>query len=98
MLLNDVVWTTNVMHCQMRHEDGNKQLVLEYKPVTVVECSKAWTLLARSDAGIVGSDPTRGMDVYVNMYVYSMFVLSCVGRGLAMSWSLVQGVLPSVLD
>jgi hypothetical protein len=25
------------------------------------------------------------MDVYVYVYVYSMFVLSCVGRGLAMS-------------
>jgi hypothetical protein len=38
------------------------------------------------------------MEVYVHVYVYSMFVLSCVGRGLAMSWSLVQGVLPTVLD
>jgi hypothetical protein len=60
--------------------------------------SKAWTVLARLDAGIVGSNPTRGTDVYVYVYVYSMFVLSCVGRGLAMSWSLVQGVLPTVLD
>jgi hypothetical protein len=25
------------------------------------------------------------MDVYVYMYVYSMFVLSCVGRVLSMS-------------
>jgi hypothetical protein len=33
------------------------------------------------------------MDVYVYVYVYSMLALSCVGRGLAMSWSLVQGVL-----
>jgi hypothetical protein len=56
-------------------------------PVPIVEWSKAWTILARLDAGIVGSNPTRGMDVYV--YVYSMFVLSCVGRDLAMSWSLV---------
>jgi hypothetical protein len=38
------------------------------------------------------------MEVYVYVYVYSMSVLSCVGRGLAMSWSLVQGVLPTVLD
>jgi hypothetical protein len=38
------------------------------------------------------------MDVYVYVYVYSMFVLSCVGRGLAMGWSLVQGVLPTVQD
>jgi hypothetical protein len=38
------------------------------------------------------------MDVYVYVYVYSMFVLSCVDGGLAMSWSLVQGVLLTVLD
>jgi hypothetical protein len=61
------------------------------------EWSKAWTALARLDAGMVGSNPTRGMNVYV--YVYFIFVLSCVGRGLAaMSWSLIQGVLPTVLD
>jgi hypothetical protein len=34
----------------------------------------------------------------VYVYVYSVFVLSCVDRGLAMSQSLVQGVLPTVLD
>jgi hypothetical protein len=28
--------------------------------------------------------------------VYSVFVLSCVGSGLATGWSLVQGVLPIV--
>jgi hypothetical protein len=38
------------------------------------------------------------MIVYVYLYVYSVFMLACVGRGLAMSWSLVQGVLPTVLD
>jgi hypothetical protein len=38
------------------------------------------------------------MNVYVYVYVYSMFVLSCVGRGLVVSWSLIQGVLPIVLD
>jgi hypothetical protein len=38
------------------------------------------------------------MDVYVYVYVYSTFVFSCVGRGLAMSSSLVQGVLPTGLD
>jgi hypothetical protein len=31
------------------------------------------------------SNPTRGMDVYVYVYVYSKFVLSCVVGGLAMS-------------
>jgi hypothetical protein len=28
--------------------------------------------------------------------VYSVFVLSCVGRGLVTGWSPVQGVLPTV--
>jgi hypothetical protein len=34
---------------------------------------KAWTVFARSKAGIVGSNPTQGMDVCV--CVYSVFVL-----------------------
>jgi hypothetical protein len=36
------------------------------------------------------------MDVYMYVYVYSILVLSYVGRDLAMSWSLIQGVLPCV--
>jgi hypothetical protein len=36
------------------------------------------------------------LDVYVYVYVYSMFVLSYVGRGLAMSWLLIQGVITCV--
>jgi hypothetical protein len=53
--------------------------------VTVAEWAKARTVLDRLDAGIVGLNSTRGMDVYVYVYIYSMFVLSCVGRGLTMS-------------
>jgi hypothetical protein len=49
-------------------------------PVTVAEWSKAWTVLVRLHAGIVGSNLTRGM--YVYMYIYSMYVLPCVGRSL----------------
>jgi hypothetical protein len=36
------------------------------------------------------------MAVYMYVYAYSMFVLSYAGGGLAMSWSLIQGVLPCV--
>jgi hypothetical protein len=51
--------------------------------------SKAWTVFARSNAGIVGANPTQGMDVSVRLfYVYVL----CVGRGLAMGLSPVQGV------
>jgi hypothetical protein len=34
--------------------------------------SKAWTVFARSNTGVVGSNPTRGMDVCV-----SLFCLCC---------------------
>jgi hypothetical protein len=40
--------------------------------VTVAPWSKARTDFARSDAGIVGSNPTQGLDVWC------VFVLSCV--------------------
>jgi hypothetical protein len=45
------------------------------KPITVVARSKAWTVFARSNTGIVGSNPTWRMDVCVRLLV---FVLSCV--------------------
>jgi hypothetical protein len=49
--------------------------------VTVAARSKAWTVFARSNAGIVGSNPTRGMDDY--MRLFCVCVLLCVGSGLA---------------
>jgi hypothetical protein len=38
---------------------------MSLKPITVAAQSKAWTVFARWNAGIVGSNPTRGMDVCV---------------------------------
>jgi hypothetical protein len=37
-------------------------------PVTAAARSKAWTVFARSHAGIVGSDPTQGIDVCVLLF------------------------------
>jgi hypothetical protein len=62
-----------------------------HSPITVATRSKKWTVFARSNAGIVSSNPTRGVDVCV----YSVFVL---GSGPAKGWSLIQGVLPNALD
>jgi hypothetical protein len=45
---------------------------------------KAWTFLARSNAGIVDSNPTQGMDVYC-VRLFCICVLS-VGRSLATGW------------
>jgi hypothetical protein len=63
-------------------------------PITVAARSQAWTAFARLDAGIVGSNPTRGMDVYVRLFC--VCVALCLGRGFAASWLLVQGVLLSM--
>jgi hypothetical protein len=62
--------------------------------ITEAARSKAWTVFARSNTGVLGSNPTRGMDVCV--YLFSVFVGLCVGSGLATGWSPVQGVLSTV--
>jgi hypothetical protein len=54
-----------------------KTLVLLQVPVTVAERPKVCTVFARSTAGIVGSNPTQGMDDWY-VYVFILFVLSCV--------------------
>jgi hypothetical protein len=57
----------------------------------VASRSKAWTVFARSNTWIVGSNPTRGMDVCV--LLFSVYVVLRAGSGLEMGWSSVQVVL-----
>jgi hypothetical protein len=57
--------------------------------------ARAWTVFVRTDAGIVGSNPTQGMDFWC-MRLFCVCVVLCLGSGLAAGWSLVQGDLPSV--
>jgi hypothetical protein len=45
--------------------------ILSKKPITVAAQYKAWTVFARMNTGIVGSNPTQSMDVSVS-------VLACV--------------------
>jgi hypothetical protein len=63
-------------------------------PITVDARSKAWTVFARSNAGIVGSNPTQCMNVCVRLFY--ICVVLCLGSGLATEWSCVQGVLSTV--
>jgi hypothetical protein len=56
--------------------------------------SKAWTVFARSNTGVVGSNRTQGMVVCVRLFC--VCVVPCVGSGLTMSWSPVKGVLPCI--
>jgi hypothetical protein len=48
-----------------------------FVPVTVAERAKACSVFVRSEAGIVGSNPTQGIDIWY-VYVFFLFVLSCV--------------------
>jgi hypothetical protein len=57
-------------------------------------CLRHEPLFAPSNTGIVGSNPTQGMDVCVRLFF--VCVVLCVGSGLATGWHLVQGVLPTV--
>jgi hypothetical protein len=81
------VWGIDSFHIQY----FKFPICINQRPVTVAARSKAWTVFARSNAGVVGSNLTRGMEVCV----YSVFVL---GSELATGWSLIQEVLPKVLD
>jgi hypothetical protein len=62
--------------------------------ITVAARSEAWTVFARSDAGIVRSNPTQGMNICVNLFC--LYVGLYVGSGFVMGWSPVQGVLLTV--
>jgi hypothetical protein len=54
----------------------------------------AWTVFARSNTGIMGSNPTWGIGISMRFF-YGCAVL-CTGSGLATGWSPVQEILPSV--
>jgi hypothetical protein len=62
--------------------------------ISVAVQSKAWTVFARSNAEVVGWNPTRDMDVYVRLFY--VHALLCVCSGLATGSSPMQGVLPTV--
>jgi hypothetical protein len=62
-------------------------------PITAVVRSKAWTIFAHSNNGIVGSIPTWGMDVCVRLFYVCVL---CEGSGLVTGWSPFQVVLPTV--
>jgi hypothetical protein len=62
-------------------------------PTTVAAPSKARTVFARSNDGIVGSNPTRGRDICVRLF--RVCAVLCVSSGLVTGSSPVQGVLPT---
>jgi hypothetical protein len=71
------------------------KILVSLGPITVAARSRAWTVFARSNTGIVGSNPTQGMDVCVRLFC--LYAVLCAGRGPARGLSLVQAFLPTVL-
>jgi hypothetical protein len=65
-----------------------------FKPLTMAAESKAWIVFTRSNAGIVGSNPTHDMDVCVHLFC--VYVVQCVGSGISKGWSPLQAVLSTV--
>jgi hypothetical protein len=62
--------------------------------ITVAARYKVWVVFSRSDTKVIGSILTWGTDVCVRLFCVCVDV--CVGKGHAMGWSPIQGVLPTV--
>jgi hypothetical protein len=83
-------------HQTLKHRCNHKfrliSTISNCMPMTVA--AQSWTVFARSNSGIVCSNPTQDMDVCVHLFC--VCVVLCVGSGLATGWSPAQGVLPIV--
>jgi hypothetical protein len=55
------------------------------RPVMMAAWPKAWTVFARSNTGVMGLNPTRGMDVHVCLCC--VCAILCVGSGFVTGWS-----------
>jgi hypothetical protein len=63
------LWICSQKLWSVDHRGGLIFLSLHQKwPITVVARSKAWTVFAHSNIGIVDSNPTQSMDVYVRFF------------------------------
>jgi hypothetical protein len=90
-----IIIIINLLNSESSAEVKNRGAIYTFtSPITVVARCKARTVFAHSNTGIVDSNPTGGMDICVRLFC--VFVVLCVGRGLATCWSPVQGVIPIV--
>jgi hypothetical protein len=65
----DYKWATSAVMLHVRNEVTTCTSLIGCRvPITVTARSKALTVLARSDSGIVSSNPTRSMDVCVRLF------------------------------
>jgi hypothetical protein len=62
--------------------------------ITAAARSKTWTVFGRSNTGVVGSNPARGISACI--YLFCICGILYVGIDLATDWSPIPGVLPTV--
>jgi hypothetical protein len=60
--------------------------------------SKARKVVKRLKIGVVGSNLALGMNVHFSLSLSLSIILSCVGTGLAMGRSPIQGAVPICLQ
>jgi hypothetical protein len=96
--LSHVILMDHIDKCRSQWPSGRSHVILMDH---IDKCRSQWPsglshelFFPRWKAGIMGSNPARGLDVCV--CIYSVSVVLCVGSGLARGWSPVQGVLPHV--
>jgi hypothetical protein len=59
--------------------------------ITVATRSEARSVFSRLNAGVLGTNPTRGINTCVN--VFCVYDVLCIDNGVATDRSIVQGVL-----
>jgi hypothetical protein len=80
-----------------QHDDDISLLLfLQNKVNMLINCRSQWPrgLNFLHFTEIVSSNLTQGMDV--SFRLFCVYVVLCVGIGLATGWSSVQGVLPTM--
>jgi hypothetical protein len=83
-------WGIRFYSSSLKKGQRNFESLIDREPITVAaRAYKTWTIFARSNTGIVGSNPIQGMDVFVH-------TVSVLGSGLATGWSPVKGVLHGI--
>jgi hypothetical protein len=80
--------------------EGKERSASQWIPLQRAHCRSQWQRGLRHElsslARILGSWVRIPLKAWMSVCVYSVFVLPCIGSGLATGWSLVQGVLPTV--
>jgi hypothetical protein len=76
-------WSWNIYFCVSRCKESWSQWPrgLRHEPSSPAPTLESWVLIP--------------LEAWMSVCVYSVYIVLCVGSGLATGWSTVQGVLPT---